>query len=168
MSKYCFRFVDIVDDAASPVFQRDIQAGESMEFFYWTPDMPEIVIKQGHVVKNYLKHATATSPWMSTEPTGLGFTDCDNIRLYISTVGVNSLVYPGYVYDPINEFKPKALFWTPRDKWFHQLSESNTAYKNWKIALEGMWNDMPDYWKNDPSDPKKAFKGCISKPYFLE
>ena len=166
--KYCFRFVDVLDDAMSATWQNESKPGEFFEFFYWTPDMPEIMIKQAHVVKNYLKSATDTSPFMGTKSTGLGFVDYNGTRLWISTIGVNTLVYPGYQFNPLNEYKPAALFWSSRDKWFHKLSKSDDAYKLWKNALRSLWKDIPDYWKNNPADPKKAFKGSISKPYFLE
>jgi hypothetical protein len=166
--KYCFRFLDIIDDSINPAWQNEPDQGEYIEYFYWSPDMPELMIKQGHVVKRYLQSATELSPWMGEESTGLGFTVINGKKLWISTIGVNSLVYPGYSFNALNEFKPTALFWTPREAWFQNLGESNKACMTWKNSLQGIWNDVPDYWKNDPTDATQAFKCCFSKPYFLE
>lgn len=166
--KYYFVFLDIVDNAVNPLWQMTRQPGEFNEFFYWTPDMPEIMIKQGHVVKNYLRTATASSPYMQNKSTGMGYKEIDGDKLWISTIGVNSLIYPKYIFNELNEFKPSALFWTPRDNWFYKLPAADTAYQTWETSLAGLWKDVPDYWKNDPADPKKAFKSCVSRPYFLE
>lgn len=166
--KYCIRFIDLIDMAVTPEWQNSGGMGEFRELFYWTPDMPEIVIKQGHIIKNYLKSTTASSPHLRLEPTGLGSVVHHGTTYWLTTAGIGSLIYPGYEYHPLNSFKPESMFWTERDNWFFKLSDLHDSHRIWKNALNGLWNDVPDYWKNDPADPKKSFKGCLSKPYFLE
>lgn len=166
--KYCFRFLDIVDDSINPAWQQEPDKGEYVEYFYWSPDLPEIMIKQGHIVKNYLKSATTASPWIRPESTGLGYTIINKKKLWISTIGVNNLIYPGYSYDILNEFKPQSIFYTPRETWFQNLGQSHPAWISWNNALEGIWKDVPDYWKNNADDKKQGFKCCVSKNYFLE
>ena len=166
--KFCFRFIDIIDNAVNPDQQRLNIDGHYDEFFYWTPDMPSIVIKQAHIIKNYLSLANEKSAYMSLENSGLGYKFIDNKKYSISTVGVHQLIYPNFEYRIQNDNKPPTLFYPPRDKWFMNLSDSDIAKTSWEIGLKQLWKTVPDYWKNDPTDPLKAFKQCLSKPYFLE
>jgi len=166
--KYCFQFLDIVSNAVNPLWQTSAKPGEFNEFFYWTPDMPEIVIKQSHIVKKYLQSSNSNSMYMTAEKTGLAFLIQDEKKWWISTFGVNSLIYPTYNFNLLNEFKPTSTFYSPRDNWFFKMNNSDIAYNTWQMSLEDLWKSMPDYWKNDPADPKKAFKHCLSDPYFIE
>lgn len=166
--KYCFRFIDIVDNAMNPIQQISPVPGEFDEFFFWSPDLPELVIKQAHVVKRYLKNATQQSMFMTKSPTGLGYSIVNGEKIYISTVGIHYLIYPSYEYHIENETKPRSIFWSGRDTWFRRLTDANLAHSAWKQSLDNMWNSTPDYWKNDPGDPTKAFKQCLSPPYYLE
>jgi hypothetical protein len=166
--KYCFQFIDIVDNAVNPWWQMSARPGEFHEFFYWSPDLPEIMIKQGHVIKKYLELSTPTSMYMCSESSGLGFAVHDGVKSWITTLGVNSLIYPKYNFNLLNEFKPKSLFWSPRDNWFFKMNNNDLAYKNWAMSLDNLWKSVPYYWKNNPAEPTKAFKGMYSKPYFME
>jgi hypothetical protein len=167
-NQYFVRYLDIVDPAVSPKWQSENTPGEFIEFFYWTPDMPAITVKQAHVIKNYLRNCTPYSAYITHADTGQGYTMINGKKYFISNVGLNWLIYPKYVFNDLNEFKPKKLFWTPRDNWFYNLSENENAHRLWKTSLEALWASTPDYWKNDPSDPGKAFKSCVSPEYLIE
>lgn len=165
---FCFQFIDCIDNAINPIWQSDPPPGEHIEFFFWSPDLPEIVIKQAHIIKKYLRSSTSQSMFMQKESTGLGYIIDNGNRYWISTVGVHSLIYPNFKYNSLNDFKPPSLFFTPRDKWFFSLPDNDIAKKNWRSSLEALWCNVPDYWKNDPQDIDRSFKLCVSRPYFLE
>lgn len=166
--KFCFRFIDIVDNAVACGNQiKDID-GYYDEFFYWSPDSPKIPIKQAHLIKNYLKIATKDSMHMTTKHSGLGYKFIDGTKYSISTIGVHNIIYPWFEYRFANDNKPTTLFFGFRDNWFQTMTETDTARKNWRLALENIWSNTPDYWKNNPNDMTKAFKQCLSNPYFLE
>lgn len=168
--KYCLRFLDIVDTCVSPQQQSIPKPGEFDELFYWSPDLPEIPIKQGHIVKNYLQHAEKTDMYLGKETTWLAYKDIDDERYWLSGHGLHTLIYPDYEFKAeCANTKTRSVFWTPRDKWFYKLSpENNVARRNWAEGLRKLWKLTPDYWKNDPTDPNKSMKQCMSIPYFLE
>jgi hypothetical protein len=166
--KYALRFVDLIDCAVNPDQQRKNKPGHYDELFYWSPDFPKIPIKQAHVIMNYLKNSNKTSPWMTTENSGLGWIENQGKKFYISSTGVNSLIYPRYEFRLANETKPPSVLWTPRDIWFYNLKESDVGSQVWHAGIEKLWQMVPDYWKNNPDDMLKGFKLCLSKPYFLE
>jgi hypothetical protein len=167
--KYYFYFIDIVDNAVNPLWQMNRDPGDFNELFYWSPDLPDLLIKQAHVIKNFLRSSTTTLHHFHENPTSIAYkVDEHGKKWWLTTIGVNYLIYSKYKFNSLNEFKPSKLFWTPRDNWFFKQGESSDCFRNWSTALSGLWNDVPDYWKNNPTDPSKAFTGCVSHPYFLE
>lgn len=168
-NKYYFSFIDTVDNTINPKWQAENIPGEFNELFYWSPDLPQIPIKQSHIIKQYLRKANKNSLYITNKKTNsLGYAIIDNKKFYISNYGVNFLIYPDYEYNFLNEFKPRSLLYTERDNWFFNLSENERAFTNWKSSLNALWKRIPDYWKNDPTDSKKGFKSSLSRPYYLE
>lgn len=167
--KYYYYFIDVVDHSVSPNWQINRDPGDFNELFYWTPDLPKLVIKQAHVIRQCLRAPKNTIKNFTTEPSRLAY-KIDNAgkKLWLTTVGANTLIYPKYQFNQLNEFKPSKLFWSPRDNWFFNMGDSAQCYQNWNNALNDLWSNVPDYWKNDPADPGLAFKGCVSRSYFLE
>jgi hypothetical protein len=167
-NKYHFQFLDIIDCYVNPDLQRNPISGQFMEFFFWSPNLPQLIIKQAHVLKNYLRAATVNSQFMQKESSGLGFIVEQDQKHWITATGVNCLMYPNFEYNFLNDWKPSAFFFSPRDQWFLNLTDNVAAKKNWETSLKDLWRSVPDYWKNNPKDINKAFKGCLSRPYCLE
>jgi hypothetical protein len=126
------------------------RAWEFNELFYWAPDHPKIVIKQGHVIKNFLKLHAATSEFMvkNKELGGPVTTTIDGKLSYLTLTGLHKLIYPSWVPVPYQE-KPKSLVFTARDTWFFNLSDSDPAKYAWKTGLEHRWRATPDFLKQD-------------------
>jgi hypothetical protein len=166
--KYCFRFIDIIDNCVSPKVQMLNRPGDYDEFFYWSPDLPELIIKQAHIIKHYLRTATASSQFLTTEKTGLGSTIIDGVEYHLTTTGVSVLIYPNFIFYDETQGKPLSIFFTPRDTWFFSLPDDNLARVSWEVGITKLWKMLPDYWKNDPLDSSKALKQMWSKAYALE
>lgn len=165
-NNYYFRFVDLIDTAVSGQVQMLNRPWDFDELFYWTPDLPEIVIKQAHVVKRFLNQATATTPCVTTERTGLASTVINKKLHWLTLDGVNQLVYPGWYPVPY-QAKAPSLFFTPRDEWFFNLPDSDPAKYSWRTGLDHIWRIMPDKWKEDPQNIRRGFKKLRSKVYNL-
>lgn len=52
--KYYTQFADTIDSVVSPYVQQNYKNGWYDELFYYTPDLPEMMIKQLHIVKNFI------------------------------------------------------------------------------------------------------------------
>lgn len=164
---YYFRFVDVTDPAVNAATQMKDRPWEFNELFYWTPDNAKIVIKQGHVLKNYLKLATEDSEFISTDRRASTVTTVINRKIYgLTSAGLHKLIYPGWFPVPY-QAKPSTLIFTPRDDWFFELSESESAKYSWKTGLEHRWKTVPEFLKRDPLDISKGFKNTLSPPYHL-
>lgn len=164
--KYYFKFIDMVDNAVSASTQIADRAWEFNELFYWTPDHAKIVIKQGHVVKNYLKAATSTSPFISSTIPGTSSTTIDKKIHWLTTDGLHTLIYPWWYPVPY-QVKPPSVTFSPRDKWFFDLSNSDSAKHAWQIGLEHRWKSSPDFLKHDVNNLTSGFKHLSSVPYCL-
>lgn len=167
-NKFLFRFIDIIDNACTV---KSI-AGEQPyadELFYWSPAKPEIVIKQSHLIKNYLNSGDITQlPFVSTEKSDLAFKTVNGVKHWLSNHGVHSIIYPNWNINTFSLGKPASLILTPRDTWFFNIENENHIKKNWAVGLDKLWKMLPDYWKNAPDNISNGLKACWSKEYFLE
>jgi hypothetical protein len=166
--KYYAKFVDMLDVAVSAECQMANRAWEFNELFYWEPTNPKIVIKQSHVIKNYLKLATPTSKYITDDQKLAGTVSTSiNAKMHWLTMsGLHTLIYPGWYPVPYQS-KPPSLVFTLRDTWFFDLPDSEPAKYSWRVGLEHRWKTAPDFLKRDTSDISKGFKNTSSIPYYL-
>lgn len=166
--RFCVKFLDMID--LIPTVKG--MAGElpyADELFYWTPDMPEVVIKQAHMIKNYLnRNPVSQLPFVSKNKSDLAFREVDSEKYWLSNHGLHTLIYPDWDINTLTTGKTPKVILTKRDTWFWNLEETNTISQNFWIGLDKLWKTVPDYWKNDPADVGMGLKGCFSKDYFLE
>lgn len=163
---YYFHFVDFVDGAHSPYQQMENRPWDFDEMFYWSPDAPLIAIKQGHVVKNFIKTLHAGHPDATGEPHGLVKFNINGLTRQLTLPKVHELIYPWWKRVPF-QAKAPSIFFTPRDEWFFKLPDSDPAKYSWKVGLEEMWRRFPDAWKKDPTNLASGFKQMTSKMYDL-
>jgi hypothetical protein len=165
--QYVFRFIDILDNTVSPRNQNLNREWDHDELFYWSPEMPEIVIKQAHVIKNYLASTGTDAPYITKNKSDLAYKEVNGKRYWLSVDGVHKLIYPTWK-PTLYQMKPSSTIFSERDEWFFKLPDSDPAKQAWKIGLKHLWKTLPDYWKNDPMDLKKGIKQCWSRDYYLE
>lgn len=166
--KFLFRFIDILDNAAT-VKSISGQQPYTDELFYWTPDLPEILIKQGHLIKTYLSKPNLENlPFISKYKTDLAFKEINGVNYWLSNHGVHSLIYPKWDINTFTNGKTRSAIFTERDTWFFELSSGHDIKRNWFTGIDYLWKSLPDYWKNNPLDIEAGVKACWSKDYYLE
>jgi hypothetical protein len=166
--KYYFKFADMVDNSVSAECQMLDRDWEFNELFYWTPYMPKIVIKQGHIIKNYMKSVTIRSPFITNK-----IDSSNNVSIvidkkiyWLTSSELHTLIYPGWT-QALYQVKPASITFTERDTWFFNLPDSDTAKYSWRVGLEHRWKSTPDSFKLDAFDPFKGFRSTFSNLYFL-
>jgi hypothetical protein len=166
--RWICKFIDFLDDSCST---KSIAGEEPYtdEFFYWTPDMPEITIKQSHMIKNYLNLVnTETLPFVSNVSSDLAYKEINGKKHWLSNHGVHSIIYPSWNVNTFTSGKTNSITLSPRSSAFFQLQDTHSAKKNYYKGMEKLWTSIPDYWKNDPADAARGLKACWSKSYFLD
>lgn len=171
--RYCVRFQDLVDNCVSPWLQQNAQAGEYDELFYWSPDFVPGLIKQSHIVMNYLKTAPINDIDFSplNQKYNYGSTVRNGKTYWLTANGINQLLYPAWDINTVSVGKPRSPVWSNRDDWFFKTIGWNEAGRNFIngiVKLDQVLSaNMQNYWKNG-DDIVNGVKGCISPPYFLE
>ena len=89
----------------SDVFQKFYHT----EFFYWTPDMPEIVVKQAQEIKRYCDVDEAARLKMTL-----------SLKRHISEFKsiLHPVIYPPHVTTGLQTEKPTSKIVRPMDQWF--------------------------------------------------
>jgi hypothetical protein len=99
---------------------------ENDEFFYWTPNFPEIVIKQAHIVANYFKENNRISG--IRYHTNHTFHDMDYYQI------ANRLIYPNWDHGLWQIDKPRgSSLGHELTSWFYDPEA--THFKKWKSSL---------------------------------
>lgn len=165
--RFFFRFIDIIDNGPNVKSFAGLLPYTD-ELFYWTPDMPEILIKQSHLIKNYMNRNLLTSPYISDHKSDLAYKMHNDKMLWLSVDGVHSVIYPNWSLNTFTVGKPASIITSPRDAWFFNSEHNNASKRIWRMGVNKLFDFLPDYWKNDPDDMTKGLKGCVSKRYYLE
>jgi hypothetical protein len=167
--KFCVRFLDMVDVAATVDSRAGLQPYTD-ELFYWTPDLPEITIKQAHVVKRYLQGDIANKPYMSLTvgDKNTVFKEYQGKKYWLSRDGLSSLIYPKWKPGLVLCTKSFSTIFSNRDTWFFNLQSEHPVKKVWSMGVDKLWKSLPDYWKNNPQDISKGVRLCVSPDYFIE
>tara|TARA_R110000868_G_scaffold238407_2_gene492924 strand:- start:314 stop:1462 length:1149 start_codon:yes stop_codon:yes gene_type:complete len=164
---YC-KFIDFLGDACTVTSI----AGEEPytdELFYWTPDLPEIIIKQAHLIKNYLNSGdTKTLPFVSETKSDIAYKEIEDKKYWLSDHGVHNIIYPNWDIGTYTFGKAQSTIITPRSSAFLNLQDNHVARKNYFMGLTKSWDSTPEYWRNNQLDVSKGIKGSWSKNYYLE
>jgi hypothetical protein len=112
------------------------------EFFYWTPDMPEIVVKQAQLIKQHCE----INPWAK-------FMASESLNRHISEYRpvLHSVIYPDYVCEQFQTEKPSTHIKRPMDNWF------------WSTASQKVQNNYLDTIKylGQNTNSKYMIKGTV-------
>jgi len=163
---WTFHFIDMFDNSVTPAQQCDRNLIFTPEFFYWSPDAPLIVVKQAHIIKQYLKWASQSDPYLTSRSNGLANKKISGKTFWLTTTGIHRLIYPGWKPIPY-QGKPSSPLLGARDQWFRNLNDQDRSYHNWRIGHEKRWSLTPDYWKNNPNDISRGYKQSLSRGYNL-
>ena len=163
--KCYFKFVDRIH-SQSAVLQKENRPWDFNELFYWSPAEPKIVIKQAHILKQYLKNVTG--PTNVVSPTvEFSVQQCgkriNSIMHWVDIDTVHQLIYPNWVPKDF-QIKPWSMFFTERDTWFFKTP--GKTKRAWEIGLKHLWNNTPDKYKQDPTDITKGVK-TMNNIYYL-
>lgn len=105
------------------------------EFFYWTPDMPEIVVKQAQLIKKHCEH-NLSSKLMISQSLKRHISEYRNI--------LHPVIYPEYVCEQFQTAKPSTHIMRPMDKWFWATADIKVQYHYLETIkhLESVTNPM--------------------------
>jgi hypothetical protein len=159
-SKWYLYFMDVQANNANP------EVGQwnnvTNEYFYWTPDMPELLCKQAHIIRKwfdlpsnkYLQHLARWPNYSFAQRTTF-----EHI--------VKPLLYPDYDPATFQTSKPTNSFYNEMDHWFYTNFQETRAYQVWRAGLDHLVKNIdPKYFNNEMGRPV-GFVSFISPFYYL-
>lgn len=151
-----FSFLDLIMTTGT-LPTNDIlgETWENDEYFYWTPNMPEIAIKQSHMIVNYLKSINKVH-LIKHKDNIASFHD----EQYYNEV--NRVIYPEWNSNIWQIKKPTGAIYNELTKWF---IDSNLEEKfKWESSLQELERMCGKKWFNQ-NTVKKGLKGHLSPWY---
>jgi hypothetical protein len=132
------------------------------EYFYWSPDLPEIVHKQAHIIKN----------WFSLPQNKIlqYLVRWPNHSISHRTTYehlVKPLIYPDYDPSTFQVIKPTNSFYNEMDHWFYVNFKDTPAFNIWKAGLTLLTQIIDDKYFNHELGNPVGFVGFLSPFYCL-
>jgi hypothetical protein len=158
--KWYLYFMDIQANIANPDLAGYTNAVN--EYFFWTPDLPEILCKQAHIIKKwfdlpsnkYLQHLVRWPNYSFSQRTTY-----EHIA--------KPLIYPDYDPTTFQTTKPTNSFYNEMDHWFYQNFQGTHAYRAWQSGLKFLVDNIdPKYFNNEMGRPV-GFVGFVRQFYYL-
>jgi len=132
------------------------------EYFFWTPDLPEIGIKQAHVVRNWFnlpenRHLQSLARWPNHSVAQR--TAYENL--------IKPLIYLDYDPMTFQVNKPGSNFYSEMDHWFYEKFQDHKLYRSWQAGLEFVGNNIDRKYFNWEVNRAVGFVGFLSPFYYI-
>ena len=132
----------------------------NVENFYWSPDCPELLIKQAHTVKRYFETNTQFAHLATFKKKSL-----EERELYQNLV--RNIIYPHWRKDIFQNKKSNNVFFKDFDQWFFDLA-SDSAKARWWDGYDYVMKSVNQKWVNfDQQGTPSGLMGFWSKWHCL-
>jgi hypothetical protein len=141
-------------------FVNDPNSCKTDEMFYWTPDMPEIVCKQGHLLVKHIKNNLTNDRDWTEEPKApeLGHGWVDNKLKFLNKEVAHSVIYPHWIIDTFSMGKPNSVIFNARDRWLWSNPQQFKTVDMFLSAFKQL-QKLPD-WTGPVDGLKPLFTRC--------
>lgn len=160
--RHFLQFFDIVDNCVTAYTQSRAKQGWYDELFYWTPDMPELVVKQAHTLLRFVE--TCDIPhFYQTKSNRYGYNK--RLNKYLTSEAAKTVLYPTWDPNTYCNGKASSMVFSERDRWFW-VSNIQTR-DNIEALGKRYFKTIGDFWLNKPNDPHGGIKCHCSPRYYL-
>ena len=153
---FYFAFLDYFTSNGSG--QKTLMDGKDWfveELFYWTPDMPKLVIKQAHLMMRYFKEYPEKRYLVERADLGSWKHRHEYFEL------TKALMYPYWNRSAYQAVKPTKQTFIELDNWF--INSDGKARQYWLEGVKEVQRIVDPYWLSQDHDPR--FTGSWSKFY---
>lgn len=132
------------------------------EYFFWSPDLPEISVKQAHIVKRWFnnpdnRHMQFLAQWPNHS--------VSQRTTYESMI--KPLIYPDY--DPLTfqVSKPGSNFYSEMDHWFYEKFKDHKLYTSWQAGIKFVEKNIDPKYFNREMGRAVGFVGFLTPFYYI-
>ena len=142
----------------------------NVEYFYWSPDCPEMLREQGHIILDRLNSDRAARELFTTYGMrskgydyGLG-PDVHEARRTL----IKSLVYPNWDLSTFQVKKPTDFYIECENyEWFFSNPESNAYLQAWKSAINSQYALIDKSWFGEKNRTLNYLRPFYSKFHII-
>ena len=160
--KHYLQFFDIMDNCVTPYAQQRVAQGWYDELFYWTPDLPEMIVKQAHTLLKFAETCDMQEFYQS-KPNRYGYNR--KIKQYITSAAAKIILYPKWDPTTFNNGKPTNVVFSERDSWFWNGNSDGRSVLD--PLNKRYFATLGSGWINDGNNPRSGIKGHCSPKYYL-
>lgn len=142
----------------------DSSTQRTSEFFFWSPDLPQLVQQQARAVYHYFK----------AFPQDLYLVDWNTRKKNknnkrILTDILRRVIYPGWHPDRFQADKPTNMVWQETDRWFFAHHQNTRYFESWKSGIEHLQKSVDQKYQEHCSTTGRfeGWVGFINKFYDL-
>ena len=163
-------FSDCLDNVVTPRTQMLNREWEHDELFYWTDDLPQLVVKQAHVIKKFMNqlspdmadnvHVFSNRHTKTLPDISYSNITIDSIEYRLLPDGLHRLIYPDWMPNAIVCGKTPSAAYSNRDTWMFQSAAPDLGQRYYNYGLlhlrQLVKRANPDYWFEFKFDPKSG------------
>ena len=156
---YYAHFLDVSAMHAPPVDLSQLEIYEKFyhaEFFYWTPNMPEIVVKQAQEIKKMCQNNSYTKSMIKQS---------QHIHVGALRPVLHPIIYPTIGKIEFEADKPESKLIRVQDRWFWSTADARIK-DNYLSVIKYLRSKTESYDMNN-NDIMNGFNGTNSKFYKL-
>jgi hypothetical protein len=132
------------------------------EYFFWTPDLPELTVKQVHTVRNWFNqpannHLQFLARWPNHS----------NAQRTAYEAVIKPLVYPDYDHMTFQVGKPATNFYSEMDHWFYSQFQDHKLYQSWRAGIDFVERSIDKKYFNWELGRAVGFVGFLTPFYHL-
>ena len=128
-NRYAVYFVDTLVNNCQGGYDNHDYDNAELVLFYWDPDLPEIIVKQAHMIMR----------WFEQNPMLKSILNWPN-HSYTSRQAYElisrGIIYPKWKLDTFQCQKPGSPVWCDWDDWFFQGFKNTSEYHCWHKGIE--------------------------------
>jgi hypothetical protein len=160
--KYCLYFVDVITNSFRGSWNRNQYTNIDNVYFFWTPDLPEIVVKQAHMIMTWFEQHPMLKPI-------LAWPNLDYSKRNAYEIITRSVIYPEWDLNTFQCVKTSGSVYSEWDNWFFEQYQGTKIHDCWRMGIDYVEKHIDKKYLSYKFDGRlNGFVGMINGHFLLE
>ena len=163
-NRYCAHFIDTIANTCT--WDIDHYPDCATEYFYWTPDLPLLTVKQAHLVINWLDRPE-NQFYREAIKFGVNYTSSQKHNTNYDRA-IRDPIYPNWDLGLFQTHKSTSKITAEQDAWFFNEHKNTHIYDTWSAGVNHLVRLMPDrFLQKDEAGVTQGLLAFKSKMHML-